>query len=228
MLAQDLDATATRGSCRFQNPQVLGRCLLTLLLEQPQIVGQDPSLGHDIVLIAELANLRRNIPEHQVFSTELPCASEVITMLIHVIIPQRFWLERGTPQHIPARAVCLREAVPAERVYYAVIGVHTLSDFELHLELVLLHLEDVITINRLGIFVDSRGILEEDSWRPAYERALAEIDWHLLRVRIGLIIRFNLVVSLGHLALKRSDRVFLQYGPRLSILSLLQLVLASS
>ena len=68
---------------------------------------------------------------------------------------------------------------------------NTIGDLVLHLELVLLHLEDVIFIDRLLFFADTWWVLKEHSWRPPCEWTLAQVHWHMLRVWVCRHKRFN-------------------------------------
>ena len=105
-----------------------------------------------MVFLSELTHLRKDVSVHQVFAAELPSAWEVIVVLVHVVVSQGFGLERRAPHDIPLGPVCLLKACPTKRVCHAVIGMYAIRNLVLHLELVLLHLEDVLFVDGLFFF----------------------------------------------------------------------------
>ena len=152
-----------------------------------------------MVFFSELTHLRKDVPVHQVFAAELPSAWEVIVVLVHVVVSQGFRLEWRTPHNIPLGPVCLHEACPTERVCHAVIGMYAICNLVLHLELVLLHLKDVLFVDGLFFFGDSGRILEEHSGWSAREGTLTKIDWHVLGVWVNRVEIVALLLILLHL-----------------------------
>lgn len=119
-----------------------------------------------------LAYLREDVPIHEVFSTELPRAREVVVVLEHIVVAEGLWFKGRTPHHIPVGAVCLLEAGPAEGVDHTVVRVDTLAHLEPYLELVLLHFEDVLFVDWLLDVRHSRRVLEENARRSPHKRTL--------------------------------------------------------
>ena len=189
-----LNAPTTWTGSRLEDPQHFACCVVSLLLENAQIIRQDPRLGHYVVLFSELSHLRRNIPEHQIFASKLPSAWEVIVVLVHIVIPEGFWLQRCTPHDVPASIVSLLEASPAQWIDHTVVSVNSVCYFKSQLELILLHFENVVLLYRLFLFWYSRRVLEENCWRSSCKRTLHQKYGLLWAIRIlsNIILDFAL------------------------------------
>ena len=61
---------------------------------------------------------------------------------------------------------------------------HTVSDLELHLELILFHFENVVLVDWLFFFRNTRWVLKPNSGWTASERTFAEVNWHMLGIWI--------------------------------------------
>ena len=125
----------------------------------------------------------------------------MIVVLVHIVVAKRLRFQRGAPHDIPLGAICLLEPSPTERVNHAIVSVHTVSNLELHLELVLLHLEDVILVHCLLFLRDARGVLEPNSRRPAREWTLTQVNRHVLRIgvhRIEVVCLLLVLLELLH------------------------------
>ena len=129
------------------------------------IIWEDPSLGANVVLFTPLTHACMDVPIHEVFPAQLPSAWEMIAMLVHVIIPQGLRLQGSTPHYIRVGTLSLREASPSQRVDHTVVCMHSVCNFVLQMELILLHLVDVLFVNGLLFSGDFGRILEEHCWR---------------------------------------------------------------
>ena len=113
MFTQNFDSSSAGACCRLENPEFLSYSLFSFLLEKTDVVWKDPSLGNDRILFTKLSHLSKDVSIHKVFPTELPCAWKVIVVLVHVVISERFRLQRGAPHDIPLGRICLLKSSPA-------------------------------------------------------------------------------------------------------------------
>ena len=111
------------------------------------------------------------------------------------------------------------EAGPAKRVDHTVISVHTISNLKLELEFVLLHLENMVFLDLPIVIFDllvavsyTRRICEVDCWWAPCKWTLAQIDGHVLVVRVGRIVGVGSLLLFKDLGYNSVDRfVIVQY-----------------
>ena len=148
----------------------------------------------------------------------------MVIVLVHVVVAQRLGLQRGAPHKVPISAICLLEASPAKRVDHTVVGVHTIRNLKLQLELVLLHLENMVFLDLPVVVFDllvavsyARWICEVDCWWAPCEGTLAQIDGPLLVERVCRIVGVSSLLRFKDLSCYRVDGFVIDQYPVASI-----------
>ncbi len=134
------NAAATWAVGRLEDPVlVLAFGCFALVLKQAQVVGQNPSLRHNLVIFAEIADLGLNVPVHEVFSAQLPSTCEVIAVLVLIKLLHLFSFQWRWPNDIPWGTLSLAKAIPCQRVDHTIVDMRIGSDLILQLEQTIFH-----------------------------------------------------------------------------------------
>jgi len=171
----NFDAAATWAVGRLEDPVfVLAFRCFAFVLKEAQVVGQNPSLRHNLVIFAEIADLGLNVPVHEVFSAQLPSTRKMIAVLVLIKLSHLFSFQWHWPNDVPRGTLSLAKAIPCQRVDHTIVDMRIGSDLILQLEQTILHPKNTFVC--WPLLPHLRRILEKYHGFSALKLRILQVD----------------------------------------------------